>query len=72
MATHGQSRTVEGDDMNTTAAELLPKIDKIAGKLRHHLCLRANGDYRGEAAGTICPKHRRDWYLKSKGMPTGF
>jgi hypothetical protein len=50
----------------------MPKIDTIAGNLRDLLCLRATGDIRHEAGGTVCPKHRRNWYLRARGMPTGF
>lgn len=47
--------------------------DPHAGELLEHLYRvdRAIGKRR-EAYGTICPKHRRKWYLKSTGMPTGF
>jgi len=32
----------------------------------------ADTPVRQTANGTKCPKHRRLWYLKSRGMPTGF
>jgi hypothetical protein len=57
--------------MNTTALHIMPKfVDKIAFLLRASLCT-SGGVVRLEACGTVCPKHRRNWHMRSLGMPTG-
>jgi len=60
---------------STLVKPVFPEIpDKDAKELLVELYV-TSGRKRGArhtADGTNCPKHRRNWYLKSKGMPTGF
>ena len=53
------------------AQELLEELF-ITSEMERNTDWTIDTPVRQTANGTICPKHRRKWYLKSRGMPTGF